>query len=236
MFLALFACTGAPDGSVDSDDGLVGCAVDVHEHFDISLDFSTGIGTLHDDMAQVGVTHALIQTPPVSGLSLVGARYTFETDMTPSLQDAAAHNADLFLVAGGGILNPWIDQTDPGDAGPEMLTAFADEAGRILDAGAVGFGELALLHLSIDNTHPFIEIDPGHPLVLELARVAGRRGVPLDIHLELVDGADLAVADLPSACFETESDGGNNPDTLTENRSAFETLLEENASAADTEA
>lgn len=237
MLLLFVACAADPDDAQpveDSEDAGRSCAVDVHEHFASHVEFSVGIETLKAEMVTHGVTHALVQTPPASGQSDLGAHYDFETDMGPSLKAAAAQNDELVLVAGGGILNPWIHSTAAQDAGAGMVSAFGEEAERILDEGAAGLGELAILHISYDSTHPFIEIDPEHPLMLEAARVAGRRGVPIDIHIELVDGADLAVSELPSACFRTEAEGGNNPELLQENRAGFEALLDANADAAST--
>jgi hypothetical protein len=48
-------------------------------------------------------------------------------------------------------------------------------AERMMDVGAVGFGEISVLHLSLVPNHSFTEVSPEHPLMRTLVEIAGRR-------------------------------------------------------------
>lgn len=101
------------------------------------------------------------------------------------LSRAAKWHAGRFVFLGGGAsLNPIIHQTPAASVTPEKVASFRRKAERMLDVGARGFGEMSALHFSFRSRHPFNEAAPDHPLFLELAQIAGRRGVPIDLHME----------------------------------------------------
>ncbi|MEI4884227.1 hypothetical protein, partial [Klebsiella pneumoniae] len=58
-----------------------------------------------------------------------------------------------------------------------------------LDQGAAGFGEIAILHLSLLNTHPFEQVPSTHPLMSALLGVAAQRQVVIDLHMDAVTAA-----------------------------------------------
>jgi predicted TIM-barrel fold metal-dependent hydrolase len=91
----------------------------------------------------------------------------------------------------------------------------------MLDAGAVGFGEIAALHVSAVPGHPYESVPPDHPLLLALADVAAKRGVPIDLHMDAVEGESAPPARLT----------GSNPARLPDTLGAFPRLLAHNRDA-----
>jgi hypothetical protein len=122
------------------------------------------------------------------------------------------------FLAGGGTLNPAIQAAAGQPVSAPARQAFKDEARRMLDAGAVGFGEIAALHLSLVPNHPFEEVAPDHPLMLALAEVAGEAGAVIDLHMDPVvqAGGMRPQGGLPVP---------PNPAVLQGNVAAFERLL-----------
>ena len=91
------------------------------------------------------------------------------------------------FLAGGKSLNALIHEyANSREVSAAVLRRFEERAEEILRLGAVGFGEMAALHLSTREPHPFEEADPDHPLFLLLADIAARHGVPIDLHMEAV--------------------------------------------------
>lgn len=121
------------------------------------------------------------------------------------------------FVAGGESLNPMIHGVAPEKVTPEVIREFRQEAKAIVDAGAVGFGELTAEHFSSgQGGHPYESTRPDHPLFLALADVAGQHGIPIDLHMEAVP------QDMP---FPGRRAGGANPPLLKGNLAGFERLL-----------
>ncbi len=138
-------------------------------------------------MANVGFKRSLLMPPPFA----YNRPYTFDDpSMNPSLLQITQTYPESFgLVGGGGILNPWIHdvvETNKTVDNTELMK-FQVAAEAILAKGAKAFGEMAGLHLSAYSRHPFISIPANHPLYLRLAKVAAEKGVPIDIHLEVVN-------------------------------------------------
>jgi predicted TIM-barrel fold metal-dependent hydrolase len=52
-----------------------------------------------------------------------------------------------------------------------------------------GFGEMAALHQSLREGHPFIEFAADHPWMLTLAEIAADYGLPIDLHMEATEAA-----------------------------------------------
>ena len=72
---------------------------------------------------------------------------------------------------------------------PQVKQDFIDTANRILDAGATGFGEIAVLHLSLLASHPFEEVSSTHPLLSSLVEIADQRKALIDLHMDPVTAA-----------------------------------------------
>jgi hypothetical protein len=253
-FVFLFACSRptGPDAGPPPDGGLgiETCGVDVHQHFAHNSSFDVGASSMIEGMEAVGYAHSLVMPPPIAdpGTAPEGAANWIYTERSrdggPSLLETVQADPEHFsLVAGGGILNRWIHGAVVSGIEPDEaeLYAFERAAEDILDDGAVGFGEMAALHLSIEATHPFIMIPADHAYLLRLAEVAGRRGVPIDIHAEMVDGVTIAIPDdlprnaLGRSCFRStanETNPGNNPVEIADMMVGFERLLAHDPSAA----
>jgi predicted TIM-barrel fold metal-dependent hydrolase len=140
------------------------------------------------------------------------------------LEPIVRGNPDRFgFAAGGESLNPMIQSIAPGKVTPEVIRQFQQEADAIVKAGAAGFGELAAEHFSSGRgNHPYESTRPDHPLFLALADIAAQHGMPIDLHMEAVP------QDMP---FPRRLARGQNPETLRENISGLEHLLEHNRNA-----
>jgi len=136
---------------------------------------------------------------------------------------ARANSEHFGFAAGGESLNPMIQQIAPDKVTPEVIRQFQQEAEVIVKAGAAGFGELAAEHFSSGRgNHPYESAPPDHPLFLALTDIAAKHGMPIDLHMEAVP------RDMP---FPRPSRRGQNPETVRENISGLERLLEHNRNA-----
>lgn len=139
------------------------------------------------------------------------------------IEPIARANPDRFgFAAGGESLNAMIQQIAPDKVTPDVIRQFQREADAIVKAGAVGFGELTAEHFSSGRgNHPYESAPPDHPLFLTLADIAAQYGMPIDLHMEAV----------PQDMQFPRRGGLQNPETLKENISGFERLLEHNGNA-----
>lgn len=128
------------------------------------------------------------------------------------------------FCGGGGSLNVMIDATDPKEVNQEIIDRFTQRAHEIAQSGALAFGEMSALHLSLGEKHVFSVADPDHPLFLLLSDIAAEEGIPIDIHMEAVDEDQPT----PDALLEASL---KNPSTLKENISTLERLLDHNKEA-----
>jgi hypothetical protein len=196
--------------------------VDVHEHLFGELgggrkDYDGSVRVALKEMDRLGIQTILLLPPP-------------QTTGQPGLYDydaflkAISPFANRFkFLAGGGILNPMIqDAVKKGSVSPETERRFEAEAEKILQAGAVGFGEMTAEHLSLNPHHVYEAAPPDHPLFLKLADIAAKHGVPIDFHMEAVPH------DMP---LPTRFSSPPNPKILKENIASFERLLAHNRGA-----
>jgi len=218
------------------------CGVDTHQHLYRREPFSDSAKDLISIMANVGFKRSLLMPPPFA----YNRPYTFDDpSMNPSLLQITQTYPESFgLVGGGGILNPWIHdvvETNKTVDNTELMK-FQVAAETILAKGAKAFGEMAGLHLSAYSRHPFISIPANHPLYLRLAKVAAEKGVPIDIHLEVVNRDVLKIPEdmrkhrgkkQGQNCFLTTAEGGHNPSQISNNIEDFKELLHYNYDIAD---
>ena len=123
------------------------------------------------------------------------------------------------FCGGGGSLNVMAHATDPERVTEDIKDRFENQAQAIVQNGAVGFGELSVLHLSLGEKHVYSQTPADHPLFLLLADIAAQEGMPMDIHMEAV------VEDQPTPSAILEASDAN-PAALEENITAFERLLD----------
>jgi len=198
----LLACASSGDSGAADDSAARQRRVDTHAHF-ASGDVSAAAEAL--DLGAQGWDAALFMpTPQVP-----------DQDHTTTAQQLHAAGVER-VVAGGGTLNVQIQAAVAG--APIDEGEFAATAESLLNQGALGFGELAAEHVVIGGTEPYVSAPPDHPLFLRLAEVAASRGVPIDLHMEAV----TADRDTPDWLRENSA----NPETLSENVSGLEALLE----------
>lgn len=195
--------------------------IDTHTHLESGPgrppDFAGAQSNALTLMEQLGIQKAVIMPPP-AGRDLPGQP---ENDpLTKAVQAAPTRFA--FLSGGRSLLAAIIQTPESGEVSTEIRRSFEARAEEIVRAGAAGFGEMAALHLSFLEGHPFVAVPPDHPLFLLLADLAARHDVVIDLHLEPV------VQDIPSPSHVTSP---LNPQTLRENMRAFERLLSHNRRA-----
>jgi hypothetical protein len=194
--------------------------VDVHVHL------SQGPGLTFDEAAKeairfmdrFGVAQAIVMSPP-RPRDFVG-NYDY-----PDFQEALKPYAGrLVFAGGGGSLNVILHgNTDPAGVSDAVRKKFAKTAQRALDAGAVGFGEIGSLHISLAIKHGYSYVPADHPLLRLLADIAAERDVPLDLHMDAV----AQHMDTPTSLTKFP----NNPDTFPATLEALDRLLSHNPKA-----
>ena len=185
---------------------------DVHMHVvgGLRAEFDLAVKHALSEMDSYGIDKAVVFPPPFPR----PGRFDY-LDYVPALR---RHPGRFGFLAGGGTLNPMIQNyRDPQSLTPAIRQSFTDQANRMLDDGAAGFGEIAALHLSLVPNHPFEQVSPVHPLFLSLVEIAGRRKAVIDLHMDPVTGTSTPT---PSSLKVPP-----NPHTLDENIRDFERLL-----------
>lgn len=170
-------------------------------------------------MDKYGIQKAVLMNPPApAGVS--------GTENELLIAKMAQSQPDRFAYsAGGSAINPLIQQAGKtGSAPADLQQKLKDYAKQLIDAGAIGFGETAVLHLSAATTHAFEEVPADSPMFLLLADLAAQYDEPLDVHMDAVlsDGAT------PDEFIKRSS---LNPKTLKGNIVPFEKLLNHNKKA-----
>ncbi len=178
--------------------------VDAHAHYDE-----------HDLDASV---RAALAAPNAAAIVLLTPPDTFDhpghSDADALLAAAKPHRGRLAVAGGGGTLNAMIQQTPPDGVTAEIRRRFQDRAEELVRLGAAGFGEITAEHFA--GVTPWQAAPADHPLLLLLAEVARRHGVPIVLHMEAVP----AEMPLPPGLKSPP-----NAPRLRENISGFERLL-----------
>jgi predicted TIM-barrel fold metal-dependent hydrolase len=188
--------------------------IDVHTHLDeTNVEGSMQAGIR--DMPQENLAKIVFMPSP---FTLADAN---RFDIERLLPGAKKYPGKIYLLGGGGTLNPMIiEAARSGNAGPEAQKKFKERAEAILAAGAQGFGEMAAEHFP--SSTPYEYAPPDHPLFLLLADIAAQHDVPICIHMEAVP-QDM---DLPAPLKSPP-----NPTRLHANIAGFERLLAHNPRA-----
>lgn len=216
----LVGCTSAPLHRAQERDPSLMTWTDVHVHLsrtrsrrmDLTGPLSAAVKAAEAD----GIRKIVIMPPPFAG---EGQYY----DVENFAQDLAPFKDRVAFLGGGGSLNSILhDAADESKMTDSVRTKFADTAEAILRSGASGFGEIALLHLSRSNAHPFENVRADHPLLILLSDIAARHESLIDIHMDLVETERALPEGLSSP---------PNPARLQPNLEAFEKLLAHNRAA-----
>lgn len=103
------------------------------------------------------------------------------------LAEARKYPERFFVMGGGGSLNSMIhDEAADGKAGDALKARFAKRADTLIELGAIGFGEVGILHLAAFQGQQFENVAADHPLLLMLADITARHDVVIDVHFDLV--------------------------------------------------
>lgn len=171
-----------------------------------------------EEMDRRGVSVTFIVPPPFQPDNPYS--YDFE-EIVPAIQ---AYPTRFAFLAGGGSLNAMIIGTPPDAVSIAQKDKFRRRAHAILAAGALGFGEVTASHMSGPDLGPYENTEADHPLLLMLADIAAERGVPIDMHFDVVP------RDMPAPPNMRHSLHPN-PTELKENLAAFERFIAHNRQA-----
>jgi hypothetical protein len=161
-------------------------------------------------MDEFEITKAVVMSPPQAPPGFFDSP-DFVSELRP-------YGNRFSFLGGGGTLNPMLHaHRDAGSVTSDVERSFIAMANRLLDDGAAGFGEIAVLHLSLVERHPFEEVPSTHPLLVALAGVADQRKVVIDLHMDPVTTETMHTPESLSV--------PPNPPTLGGNIDGFEQLL-----------
>ncbi|HUE88051.1 MAG TPA: putative Ig domain-containing protein [Vicinamibacterales bacterium] len=194
--------------------------IDTHSHLNTLPLNAQGLSAAAQDaaakVAALGISRQMIMPPPLPSHPVFN---------DPALLQAALQpfSDRLIMAAGGYTLNPIIHEAfAAGSVTPELRARFEAAALDLLNRKVSAFGELAAMHLSLFEGHPFEDVPADHELFLRLADIAASADIALDLHLDPVV-ADIA---LPSQLATPP-----NPVMLRANIPPFERLLAHNRAA-----
>ena len=192
--------------------------VDTHIHL------RRGTGTLKGAaqhaiklMDEYNIQTAIVMPPPFPKTGRSRNRY----DVKELSKLAKAYQGRFLFLGGGHLINGIIESTPAGQVTDKIKEDFKRKANSILDAGAGGFGEMGIMHLSHFPGHPSYWVRPDHPLFLMLADIAGSRNAVIDIHMDVVEKTAPTPSDLR----------GSNPSNMEANLELFERLVAHNRNA-----
>ena len=200
--------------------------IDVHVHPSVGRGLTLDAeGTIKAAIAAMDANHiglmVLMPQPMVNSVNRRG-------DLVQPIPveqwiDETRKYRDRFVVmGGGGSLNAMIhDESPDGRPNEELKKRFVQRAEEILNIGAVGFGEVAVSHLSMVPGQPFMDVPADHPLLLLLADIAAQHHTVIDVHF------DPVLEDIPRPDYVS----GDSPATIKRNIDAFEHFLEHNRRA-----
>lgn len=208
--IAAGACTAAvqaQDGWIDAHVHLIADKGSV-EGFDEAARLALQI------MDNNGIRKMVVMSPP---------RPKENFDLESLKEVMAKYGSRIAVMGGGGSLNPMLQEAGKADAVPaELRRRFEAMAEGYLADGARGFGEIAAHHVSLLPSHGYESVPADHPLMLLLADIAARHGVPIDLHFDPVP------EDVPTPSRLTSP---RNPPMLQANLAGLEHLLEHNRKA-----
>lgn len=194
--------------------------IDTHAHFqtipykELEASHKTALAT----MERMNIARSLLMPPPFATLT---PQWFYDIE---DLLFTVKANPERFAALGGSSLNLMIHGT-PADAVDDAVRArFRKRAQDIVALGAVGFGEISVLHLSIPAMgprHAYENVPADHPLLLLLADIAAENNIPIDLHCDLVP-EDMPLPEMLRA-------NALNPPLLEGNLPAFRRLLSHNS-------
>jgi len=194
---------------------------DVHVHPSggsrTSSDYSGAVDMAIEAMGDSGMRKAVLMPTPQ------GSYNNNPWKIEDFARYARKHPDKFALMGGGGSLNLMIHADSPdGVVSTKLKEKFRKRAEEILALGAVGFGEMSILHVSLVQNHQFESVAGDHPLLLLLADIAADNDVVIDMHFDPVP------EDMPTPAWLSQPP---NPKILKANLAGFERLLAHNRKA-----
>lgn len=196
--------------------------LDTHMHFQLAptRDLDGSLDAALATMDKFGIGRALLMPPPLVS-STVKTYYDID-----DVGFVLKRHPGRFALLGGARLNIMIHATPPAEVDAAVRDKFRAQAEAVIAAGGVGFGEIAIHHVSIPamgSQHAYESVPADHPLLLLLADIAAEKDVPIDLHFDLVP------EDMPLP--EVLRPNAANPRTLEANAEAFKRFLAHNPKA-----
>lgn len=159
--------------------------IDTHMHFQLAptRDPEGSLRTALAIMDKHGIGRSLLMPPPIVSAS---ARTYYDID---DMAFVVRQHPQRFALLGGSRLNIMIHETPAASVDAAKKASFRALADAVVAAGAVGFGEIAIHHVSIPamgSQHAYESVPADHPLLLQLADIAAELNMPIDLHFDLV--------------------------------------------------
>ena len=158
--------------------------IDTHVHFVGSrkknFSYSGSVKSALKLMNRFGIKKSIVMPPPqVDAVSI----YNYK-----NLKKAVAQFPNRFAFqGGGGSLNKILHRhANINTVTKKVKQTFERTAKNIAKSGAVGFGEIAGLHISAAPRHPYEYVPADHPLLKLLADIAAKEQMPIELHMDAV--------------------------------------------------
>jgi len=195
--------------------------IDVHVHLVGGRgqwqDYQGAVRAAFAVMEETGIKKMVIMPPP----QVYNMPQLYDYDSF--VKFVKQHSMRFAFLGGGGTLNAMLHEAGQNtNISDSLRHKFEEKAIEIIQQGAVGFGEIAVHHLSLMSDHPYESVPADHPLLLLLADIAAQHDVVIDIHF------DPVTEDMKSPEW---LESPPNPSILRANLSIFERLLEHNRKA-----
>lgn len=230
LFVVMFLLTGCTTAST---------IIDTHAHMNVSANTTAGcngayaalIPLVTGYMDQYNIKKSIIMSQPLNSFVLDSPPFCKHYKyMGPSLEPY--HDRFLFL-GGGASLNPMLKRyADPATVTPAIRSRFKFTAYEILEAGAIGFGEITTEHFSlVSGGHHYQSVAADHPLMLLLADIAAYRNVPIDLHMEALPLGRIPLPKWLQRLNDNPVVATINPSHLYKNIDKLENLLRHNRGA-----
>lgn len=192
--------------------------IDVHVHLVADKgsldDFDEAARAALQIMDANGIRKMVVMSPP-------RPNQNFDVESLKGVM--AQYGSRIAVFGGGGSLNPMLQEAGKAETVAEPLRRrFEETAEAYLASGIKGFGEIAAHHVSLLPSHGYESVPADHPLMLLLADIAARQGVPIDLHFDPVPEDTPTPSRLSSP---------RNPPMLKANLAGMEHLLEHNRKA-----
>ena len=183
---------------------------------EMRLSFKNAFEETIKKLDRYGIEKALVVVVP--------GKSDAEKEYLPRRALVAQYQGRFGLMAGGAQLQQYLKK-DPDRVTAADRKTFKAVAEKLLEEGAVGFGEMIAYHLCLSPGHSFQRVPADHPLYLVLADLAAENDVPIDLHMEVITERRKTPEHLAKASR------GKNPEFLEPSLPGLEALLKHNRKA-----